>query len=171
MDANDAAAPARRGHIKDARGRTVTQIDPIALYLLQQHDVIDANTLRIIAHEQGVRVAFAERTALVSGFCGALLVISFFTFESLTGGIRDATLAKSAGLLYICSLPWIIWFSVKRRRFGNVATAMLKHRRCPHCGYALHALPLAPEDGATVCPECGCAWKLSGTGNSNNAAG
>jgi hypothetical protein len=37
---------------------------------------------------------------------------------------------------------------------------MLKHRRCPHCGYDLSNLPTDPEDGVTGCPECGCAWML-----------
>jgi hypothetical protein len=39
---------------------------------------------------------------------------------------------------------------------------MLKHRRCPHCGYDLRLLPIDSNDGATVCPECGCAWSLDG---------
>jgi hypothetical protein len=161
MTAHDASGGAHRGRIKDARGRAVTQLDPIALYVLRQHDVIDADTLRTIANEKGVRVAVVERVALISGLCGALLVIGIFTFESVTGGIRDATLAKSTGLLYLCSMPWIIWYVLKRRRFGNVAAAMLRHRRCPHCGYDLRMLPVDAEDGATVCPECGCAWILT----------
>ena len=37
---------------------------------------------------------------------------------------------------------------------------MLKHLRCPHCGYDIRGLPTAPEDVATECPECGCAWRL-----------
>ena len=37
--------------------------------------------------------------------------------------------------------------------------------RCPHCGYDLRELPGDPDDGATVCPGCGCAWKLSQTEN------
>jgi transcription initiation factor TFIIIB Brf1 subunit/transcription initiation factor TFIIB len=37
---------------------------------------------------------------------------------------------------------------------------MLEHRRCPHCGYDLRMLPTDPDDGSTVCPECGCAWGL-----------
>jgi hypothetical protein len=138
----------------------MTQVDPIALYLLQQHNVIDADTLRAIANEKGVRVVVGERAALIGGLCGALLVTSLFTFELITGGIRDASMAKSAGLLYLCSLPWIIWYGIKRKRFGNVAAAMLRHRRCPHCAYDLRLLPAESANGATVCPECGCAWML-----------
>ena len=51
---------------------------------------------------------------------------------------------------------------IKRSRFGKVAVAMLMRLRCPHCGYDLRLLPTDPADGATVCPECGCAWQLAG---------
>ena len=32
---------------------------------------------------------------------------------------------------------------------------------CASCGYDLRLLPADPEDGSTVCPECGCAWNLA----------
>ena len=73
---------------------------------------------------------------------------------------KKARLKKSAGLVYLCSLPWIMWYGIKRRRFGYVAAAMLSHQRCPHCGYDLRMLPADSDDGATICPECGCAWQL-----------
>ena len=152
------------GRIKDARGRTVKQLDPVALYLLRQHHVIDADALQAIANEKGVRITRGERAALLGGLCCALLVIFLFTYAAITGDIRDAPYAKSAGLLWLCSVPWIVWYGVKRKRFGMIAAAMLKHRRCPHCGYDLRLLPVAPADGTTVCPECGCAWKLAEAG-------
>jgi len=140
----------------------VTQLDPVALYLLRRHDVIEADVLRVIAHEEGVRIAGKERASLVVGLGGALLVISLFTHAALTGDIRSAPIAKSASLLFLCSMPWIMWHKAKRTRFGKVAAAMLKYSRCPHCGYDLRLLPTDPADGATVCPECGCAWQLEG---------
>ncbi|GAF77658.1 unnamed protein product [marine sediment metagenome] len=150
------------GHVKDARGRKVTQLDPVALHLLRRHDVIEADALRAIANEKGVRITGAERASLFGGVLGALLVISLFTIALITGGIRNAPLAKSAGLIHLCSIPWIVWYAIKRRRFGKVAAAMLKYSRCPHCGYDLRLLPTDSGDGATVCPECGCAWQLEG---------
>ncbi len=153
-------APQKGGYIKDARGRRVRQLDPIALHLLRQHDVIDADTLRAITNEDGVRIKGGERAALIGGICGALLVVSFFTHALITDDISGARFAKSFSLLYLCSLPWIIWHTFKRKRFGHIAAAMQRRRRCPHCGYDLRMLPVDPEDSATVCPECGCAWKL-----------
>jgi hypothetical protein len=139
----------------------VTQVDPVALYLLRQHDVIDAEALRAIANENGVRIKGGERAALITGICAALLVIGLFTHALITGDIADAPFAKSAGLLCLCSIPWTVWYVIKRRRFGHVCAAMLGHRRCPHCAYDIRELPTDPTDGATVCPECGCAWKLA----------
>lgn len=150
------------GTIADARGRRVTPVDPIALYLLHQPGVVDADTLRSIVNEPGIRVTVGQRIALAAGLIGATLVIALFTFEFLTGGLRDAVTAKSAGLMYLCSLPWIVWYGIKRRRFGHIAVTMLRHCRCPHCGYDLRKLPVDDADGATVCPECGCAWRLAG---------
>jgi hypothetical protein len=54
-----------------------------------------------------------------------------------------------------------IWFVSARVRFKWIRRTMLKYRRCPHCGYDIRGLPADPEDGATVCPECGCAWRLA----------
>jgi uncharacterized Zn finger protein (UPF0148 family) len=38
--------------------------------------------------------------------------------------------------------------------------SVLEHRHCPHCGYDIHGLPPDEADGTTLCPECGCAWRL-----------
>ena len=56
----------------------------------------------------------------------------------------------------------MLWMVAKAVRFGRIRSIMLKHRRCPHCGYDLRMLPTDPKDGATVCPECGCAWLIDG---------
>ena len=150
----------RRGRITDARGRKVTQLDPIALHLLRRHDVIDADVLRAIVGERGVRITTQERVSLIVGITALLAVATFFTSELLVGSLADGSYAKFSSLTFFSILPLVFWFRIKRARFGHVAKAMLKHLRCPHCGYHLAHLPVDPEDGATVCPECGCAWKL-----------
>jgi hypothetical protein len=159
--ADDPTSEARRaGRITDARGRRVKQLDPVTMCLLRQHSTVDADVLHNIAHERGVRITRKERALLIIGIVGALLVIGLFTHGAVTGDLKGAPLAKSSSLIFMCSIPWIVWYSIKRVRFGKVAAAMLKHLRCPHCGYDLRLLPTDPKDGATVCPECGCAWKL-----------
>ena len=52
------------------------------------------------------------------------------------------------------------WLSARQARMRNIRSVMLAHKRCPHCGYNLLGLPVEPDDGATVCPECGAAWRL-----------
>ena len=158
----------RAGRVADARGRRVTQLDPVTMHLLRKHDEIEVDTLRAIVNEKGVKITRAERMPLIVGIIAALVVLGFFTTALISGGIRNAPYAKSAGLLYLCSLPWIMWYALKKKRFSKVAAAMLKHSRCPHCGYDLRMLPTSPEDGATICPECGCAWKLE---NATGACG
>lgn len=150
------------GHIKDARRRMVTQLDPIAMHFLRQHDVIEADLLAAIANEKGVRIARKERAALIVAVGALLTVASLFLYEVLTGSFGSAPLAQSASLVWFSIIPWLIWMGIKRARFGKVAAAMLEYLRCPHCGYDLRLLPTDPEDGATVCPECGCAWRLEG---------
>ena len=158
----ESQASPQRGRIVDARGIRVTQLDPIALLLLHKYDIVDADSLRTIADTKGVRVTRGEKAALIGGACAALLVIALFVYALISGDIRDATIAKSSGLLYLCSVFWIIWFAIKRKRFKYVAAAMLEQRRCPHCGYDLRSLPTEASDGVTICPECGCAWQLGG---------
>ena len=146
--------------VKDARGRRVTQLDPIGMYLLRQHGVIEADVLRAITREKGLEITGWERVLLVVGVTGALLVISLFTHAFFTGDIGDAPFAKSSSLVFMCGIPWLMWHNIRKARFRKVAAAMLKHLRCPHCGYDIRGLPTDSTDGATVCPECGCAWRL-----------
>ncbi len=164
MTEKETSRPQQTGCIKDARGRKVTQLDPVAVYLLRQHEVIEADALRAIAHEKGVRIAGKERIALIVGVVGVLTVAGLFLYSLLVKkDFGSAPLARSASLLFFCFPPWLAWYALKQSRFGKVAAAMLKYLRCPHCGYDLRMLPTDPEDGATVCPECGCAWRLSDT--------
>ena len=52
------------------------------------------------------------------------------------------------------------WQSARRARAKHVCAIMLRNLRCPRCGYDIRGLPADTEDGATICPECGCAWML-----------
>ena len=152
----------RRQRIRDARGREVTQLDPVAMYLLRQHDMIESDVVRAIAHEKGVRITAKERALLIVGVVTLLTVASFFVHSLIVGDFGGAPFARTSSLAWFSILPWVFWMRMKWSRRGKVAAAMLKHLRCPHCGYDLRLLPTDPADGATVCPECGCAWQLDG---------
>lgn len=151
--------------IRDARGRKVTQLDPVTMHLLRRHDVIEAGVLRAIVGEKGVRITARERASLIVGIVGLLLIGGLFITELILGGLTDAPYAKHASVAFFALLPWVFWFNIKRSRFGKIAAAMLKHGRCPHCGYDLKNLPIDDSDGATVCPECGCGWRMKEEGS------
>ncbi len=54
--------------------------------------------------------------------------------------------------LSVCAWSWL-----RQRRHRTVAKAV---GRCACCDYLLRAVP-ASDDGLTVCPECGAAWRLA----------
>jgi hypothetical protein len=162
MSKQESPPPQQAGRIKDARGRRVTQLDPVATYVLRQCCVIEADVLRAIAHEKGVRIAGKERVSLILGVVGVLTVAGLLVQSIIAGDFGSEPWARTSSLAFFCFLPWLTWNRLKQSRFGKIAAAMLKYSRCPHCGYDLRLLPTDPQDGATVCPECGCAWRLTG---------
>jgi len=149
------------GRIKDARGRRVTQLDPVAIHLLRRPDIIDADTLRAIAHQKGVTISRGERLSLIGACVAVVLVVGLIIQSLIAGDFGSAPLARSSSLLMFCGFVWLYWVRAKWARFDHIAAAMLRHGRCPHCGYDLRFLPADAQDGATVCPECGCAWMFS----------
>lgn len=153
------------GRIKDARGRNVTQPDLVTIRVLRQHDVIPRDTVEEIAREIGDHVVWAPRILLwgswlgVVGLCASLA----YSVPSLIRG-RIGWISLACNTVPFAAM-WLglLVISIRGRREGRrlITWVMLKHWRCPHCGYDMHGLPVHPADGATVCPECGCAWGTS----------
>jgi len=156
-------ATPRAGRTRDAHGRVVKLLDPIPIFALRQHDVVDAEKLERIVEElepgaRGRRVLVILSLVLVAVVMIGVLIsvamegraawddlISAVTNPALFGGIIGGVIA-----------PWI---AAREARLKRVRRVMLHHRCCPHCGYGLDGVP-AHIDGTTVCPECGCAWRL-----------
>jgi ssDNA-binding Zn-finger/Zn-ribbon topoisomerase 1 len=154
-------------HIRDARGRKVTQLDPVMMHLLRRHDVIEAEALRAIAEDIGPGFTRASRIATWSFFIlGAGGVMAVLIRAYLFRGGLDA-MGKILTVINIICLVLVVfglWVGARKMRFARVKRIMLAHRRCPHCGYDLKGLPVDERDGATVCPECGSAWKVEERG-------
>ncbi len=91
-------------------------------------------------------------------FVGYLVFFCFQAFSTWRG-LRPFL----ASVLHIAvMLAFLFPFPLIRKDYtSRVATVMLTYVRCPHCGYDIRGLPRSSEDGATVCPECGCAWMLN----------
>ena len=66
------------GRIKDARDRKMTQLDPVTMRLLHQHDVIPAETLRELADEMGVGWSKHVRVVFfITVVCLALVALTW----------------------------------------------------------------------------------------------
>ncbi len=69
-------------------------------------------------------------------------------------------------LVFAAAAWWLILPHVRRRLWiRNWKRRFMELGRCPTCQYSIASLE--PEsDGCTVCPECGGAWRLGGSGRS-----
>ena len=153
------------GRIKDARGRDVTQLDPFTLRLLRRHDVMPADALDAVAREIGSGLTKAPRVLFIIGL--VCLFVCVFAIGAkcvemlLAGSFSLIELARTASRMGgVWVGPVILWVGACRIRSQKTARVMLKHRRCPHCGYDLRGSITDSTDGATVCSECGCAWRV-----------
>jgi len=133
------------------------------MHVLRRHNTIPTETLARIAEEigpgvrkwQGWLFLILEITPLAIVIGGYIAVVFF-------GWVTDALGIALWAVIAVCVVIGITGFllSARRKRLTRVAAVMLKHLRCPHCGYDLRLLPTDPADGATVCPECGSAWRV-----------
>jgi hypothetical protein len=168
MAEKDESQPRRAGRIKDARGRPVTQLDPVTMHLLRRHDVIPSDALQEIAKQVGIGMTQVNRALFWVCLVGLISVVITVPI-SITSFVRGWMDAFSLALsLLLPNSIWIVlfvlWIRTRNVRRQRIASVMLEHLRCPHCGYDLRLLPVDPKDAATVCPECGCAWMLAGNG-------
>lgn len=155
------SCPKHRAYVRDARGRRVKQLDPVALRLFGRNDVIEDDVLRAITLEKGARMPWYKWAALFLSVILFFVVIGIISYDLFHGRLPTARRpGQLPAMLYCLVWPYIVWWHARRQRFARTAAAMLTHLRCPHCGYDLRMLPTDPDDEATVCPECGCAWKL-----------
>ena len=161
-----------KGRITDARGRKVSQLDPVRLHLLNQRSVIPAATLRSMADQlmPGVRrqrliqvLSMAAAFLLIVG--GTIIYFRYFSPRGWTGFDPVSVTIHIVQLVVILSGPVIAFRMARAKYLSRIASVMLEHRHCPHCGYDLRELKPDASDGATVCPECGCVWE-SGVGKS-----
>ena len=155
--------PQSAGRTRDARGRVVKLLDPLPLFALRQHDVVDAETLERIVEElePGARrrrvfviLSLALIVILMIGFAVGIAIEGRAAWGDLVSAVTNP--AIFGGVVGGVVAPWI---AAREARLRRVRGVMLRHRCCPHCGYGLAGVPAA-GDAATVCPECGCAWRL-----------
>ncbi len=135
------------------------------MHLLRRFDVIDADDLRRIAADiDSEELKKRPRIALLAPIMVMVHLGGFFGYFYFFGRWRGW---GPVLIMFVCL--YVLWPFVflylgfrkaQRTRWERICGIMLTHLRCPHCGYNIQGLPVDPKDGATVCPECGCAWQL-----------
>jgi hypothetical protein len=139
-------------------------IDPVKLYLLNQRSLIPTDTLRSMANEllpgaRRQRIIQIVSIALSIGVVGGGTVVYFRYFSTWTGFDPVNVTIYVIQIAVILAGPFIGIRVTRSRYVSRVARVLLEHHCCPHCGYDIRDLPADASDGATVCPECGCAWR------------
>jgi hypothetical protein len=148
----------------------VTFLDPYELHLLHRHEVIPAATLNDLAQEIGFGLPRWQRLgylACVLAFVACVVFLIIWKLARRTGIDAAERVLWPLNLTVFAIGAIQFWRSGRRARVNRIRAAMLARRRCPHCGYDIRLLPTDPADGATICPECGCAWKLDDAPNGN----
>ncbi len=161
----DGAAQPKRSRIKDARGHTVLQIDPVKMHLLHQHSTIPADTLRSMSDALIPGIRKQQWTSTLCALFTVVFIVGgtaiYYKYFSTWKGFDAVGLTINLiQLAIIVEGPIIVFRMAKSKYAARITEVILKHRHCPHCGYNLRGLPIDDRDGATVCPECGSAWHL-----------
>ncbi|MHC4610542.1 MAG: hypothetical protein ACYS7M_09375, partial [Planctomycetota bacterium] len=164
---NRMAEQAQAGNrIRDARGRLVTQLDPVNLHVLHRYELIEAEALHDIVEDLEPGTANRRRhlilvaPGLIAALVAGIAALYYFSDAAARRDLVDTLTNPAITVSSVFCCIVIPWITARQARMKHVRFVMLEHRRCPHCGYNLHGLPTAPEDNATVCPECGCAWRI-----------
>lgn len=162
--------------MRDARGRAVTLLDPMRDWLADQDRTIPRETLDAVIREATGNTR-ADRRRLLAGLAAFALILLAALAGVGASVLREgpgarADLAASllltgpALLAMAAAGVWLPLELARRARLSRLRRAMLRHARCPHCGYGLRGVPTQPGEGpgVVVCPECACAWHESDLG-------
>jgi hypothetical protein len=145
-------------------------INPMRLQMLHQDDIIDRRTLDRMMDELEPGLSRRLRIALLAaGFgvvlLGVLIVALWFFNSSGRSGMSQAFTRNPGMWIGVLAGAIVPWLAVRKKHHHRLPGLLLKHRRCPHCGYDLSGLLEDGNDGATTCPECACAWRLTDAAN------
>ena len=125
--------------------------------------MIPVDTLASIADEVGFGLPRWQRrgyVACVLTFFGCIIFLVVWKIVRRAGVDALEYVLWPTNLAVFAFGAAKFWQSARRARAKRVCAVMLAYLHCPSCGYDIRGLPTDPEDRATVCPECGCAWKL-----------
>jgi hypothetical protein len=139
-------------------------LDPVTRHMLRRYDTIDREVLDAISRQIGPGTSRQRRWWFWIFFVLSVACLVGTVARVIVVGWSPDLTAQVLWVAIAVCLPLALALfarSARQGRLRRVRGAILDHRCCPHCGYNLRDLPTAADDGATICPECGCAWKLS----------
>jgi len=148
--------------IRDHRGRssplqTINGLTPSSAFTKEKRKAITA-----AFHKAGRKNRRWCIETIVGYFAVVLIPILFaLVFVRLFDRALLQGTAPWFGLITGCMVLVVINL-IGRRYFQQIFVPVsLEHDCCPSCGYELTGLPLDKEinDGCTICPECGAAWR------------
>ncbi len=92
-------------------------------------------------------------------FVPHMILSAMFTLPSTwPGWASTIVIPATVGVLYWPFLP-VVSRTLRRRQTDAIKNAYRLSGCCASCGYDINNLSAA-EDGLTVCPECGCSWRM-----------
>ena len=106
-------------------------------------------------------------TALILGFIFASIMHLFFWIW-INKGAGPFVTPMSTGIFVFQFVFYGGSMGVMTKLYGwrsssHAKSAMLRAGLCPGCGYQIHDVH-PEEDGCSVCPECGGAWRVGSDG-------
>lgn len=152
-------------HCTDDRGTSVPMLPQRQLGIMPGIPSPIPIAVRSRMFAEGQKVQFSRKVLIPSllGF-GAIVVwgiLWIFISPRLSPMIPLSPIVKGAlqGLIPFIPFPLVMWFVIRAGR-AQIVRLVASHGYCPSCGYALADIPAA-DDGCTVCPECGSAWRIN----------
>lgn len=92
---------------------------------------------------------------------GVGFIVMLFLFKLLPiGWPSEGSVGAVVLTLITFGIVPILAVGIAGRPKSIVIDTLREHARCPACVYNLAGCPVAADDGCTVCPECGAAWRL-----------
>ncbi len=148
--------PSLRWKIRDDRGRRVPLGTVWGMRVVST--TIPEGSRQRMEAKIGSELRWKYKVRVIVGGVLAYFALNIVIDTLVPGNVPSWT----PGLTLVPCVVVIVWAS---RHFirGRYPRIILAHGFCPACGYNLAQLD-PHEDGCTVCPECGAAWRIKASG-------
>lgn len=151
------------GGLKDAKGKPVAILDPRALQKSNAPSPIPPDTLQHINTHIAPTTASLQRLKTIRTILFYTILIAGAAI--LINYIRAADEPDIAFYILIPVQTFVVAYMTafilglfSFRFTGKIATGILKHHHCPHCGHSLAETKPDRSSRFTRCPNCSHTW-------------